>query len=394
MNGGGGAAGRGMASGGANGGMAGGGGAGGGMAGGGASGGAGAGGLAAGGATTTGTGSGGAAGGVTGAGGASTGGRAAGGDGGHASSAGGASRSPFSIAGAVSSGPTASREVSSSVIDVYAIGQGPDFFIQHATVTEGGSSIWDTSALKPPGKPVGQPAVAVHDGRRELVVLSDGAVYYSYNQPDHPWGTWTPLGDGNVTGGVSVCLFDIDRLDVFARGPGPDHLVWHSLVSGTQPWTFWESNAGAPPGGLRGPPVALSRRRFELDLVGQSDADGRLYHTHYDFDLNWTPWTALGDLSDTVEISPALSFADPDILDIWARGPDGQLLRTSFVGSTAPAAAKIKWDAAMTTSTASLMPGSGFYVLPALDQRLNIFIRSAPTSQVVRLLEAPPPTLP
>jgi len=301
----------------------------------------------------------------------------------------GSSQSWWSIAGAVSSAPAATRESSSPVIDVYAIGEGPDFHIKHATVSGSAPSAWDSSVIKPPGKPAGPLAAAVHDGRRELVVISGSTVYYGYEEPNHPWGTWTSLGSGNVTAGVSLCLFDSNRLDVFARGPGPDHLVWHSLVNGTAPWTYWESNAGGPPGGLRGAPAALSRRQLEVDLVGQSDADGRLYHTHYDFDRNWTPWTALGDLTDTVDLSPALSSVDPEGLDIWARGPDGQLLHTSFVGTMAPAAGDVKWESVMVTPSGALTPGYGLSVLPGLDQRLNIFVRSASTNEIIRLIETP-----
>jgi hypothetical protein len=252
------------------------------------------------------------------------------------------------------------------------------------------SSAWDSNLLRPPGRPIGQPAVAVHDGRTELVVLSGRTVYYSYNHPTHPWGTWTSLGDGNVTAGVSTCLFDTDRLDVFARGPAPGHLVWHTVVSGTIPWGSWESNAGAPPGGLRGSPAALSRTLFKLDLVGQSDMDGRLYHTHYDPDVGWTPWLPLGTFADTIEITPSLSAVDPHRLDLWARGSDGRLFHTSFVGDVPPAAANLAWDTTtIVTSAGLLAPGLGLQVLPGLDQRLDVFVRSATEREIMHLFEAP-----
>lgn len=343
---------------------------------------------------TGGTASGGVATGGAASGGMATGGTASGGmgTGGQTPGSGGAGTGGIwmSLGGVATSGPAVVRDTYSPVFDVFALGSEPNALVQHAMVSGVVVSAWDSLPGAPPAQPIGQPAAAVHNGRTELIVLAGKTIYYSYNEPGHPWGFWIPVGDGNLTAGVSACAFLNDRLDVFGRGPAPDYLLWHSEVNVTAPSGVWDSNAGGPPGGLRGAPTALSRLPGSFDVVGQSDADGRLYHCHYDGITYFSSWTALGELSDTITVQASLSSVDADRLDIWARGSDGRLRHTSFAGDVPPSGSTLTWTTPLIDSPDLVLPPAlGLQVIPALDRQLNLFARSAAGSDIVRVFVPP-----
>jgi hypothetical protein len=120
------------------------------------------------------------------------------------------------------------------------------------------------------------------------------------------------------------------RLDVGARGGlerdrkdrrlrrGTDLAIWRRTW--TTSWSPWTSVGGV----ASSAPAVTSRGTGRLDLFARGP-DGQVYRTFND-GAGWSPWSSLGGATTS---APAAVAASANRIDLWARGT-GSSLRHKF----------------------------------------------------------------
>ena len=134
----------------------------------------------------------------------------------------------------------------------------------------------------------------------------------------HVAGIGRSLG-GALTSGPTTTSSGRRQLDVFYRGVDTG-LHWMRTEGG--PWSRPRSLGGQ----LKSAPAAV--RRGDLIEVLAEGMDGLLYVTTFDGN-RWSGWQWVGDALGS---APAACSWEPDRLDVFYRGPGGDLVQRTFAG--------------------------------------------------------------
>ena len=129
---------------------------------------------------------------------------------------------------------------------------------------------------------------------------------------------WTLLG-GASPSRPAIAKVSLTDVAAFVRGTD-NHLWWNSYTGGA--WSGWVSLGGT----TYAAPAAVSWGGGRLDLFIRG-TDNRLWHRWYSG--GWHSWESLGG---TLTSAPTVS-AQPNRLDVFARGAAGQLVHKWWYGS-------------------------------------------------------------
>jgi hypothetical protein len=139
--------------------------------------------------------------------------------------------------------------------------------------------------------------------------------------PVSNWSNWEDLG-GILTSAPAVSSWQVNRLDVFARGQ--NQALWHIYWDGSR-WSNWEDLGGV----LTSAPAAVSWGPNRIDVfgVGQNQA---LWHKYWD-GSRWSDWEDLG--GGPITSGPAAASTGANRLELFARGQQNQLLFRTWNGN-------------------------------------------------------------
>lgn len=167
-----------------------------------------------------------------------------------------------------------------------------------------------------------QPAAASR-GPGDMVVVArgaDGAIYERHIAG----GTWTPWASigGQTMSGPAAAAYG-GAVHVFVVGQ--DAAVYQNVFQNGA-WSGWTSLGG----GASSAPSAISRRGTAiLDLVVRG-TDNAIHQRSFQPGSGWSGWYSLGG---NLASAPSLNSQDPGVLNVFARGADGQLVQRAWNGS-------------------------------------------------------------
>jgi hypothetical protein len=164
---------------------------------------------------------------------------------------------------------------------------------------------------------------AASRGPGDMVVVArgvDGAIYERHLEAG-AWTPWASIG-GATTSGPAAAAYG-DSIQVFVVGT--DNAVYQNVLR-LGSWSGWTSLGGY----ATSAPAAVARRGnnyLDLDVRG---GDNAIYHRSFVPGSGWSPWASLGG---HLTSAPALNSQDPGVLNVWARGTDGQLFQRAWNGT-------------------------------------------------------------
>ena len=164
---------------------------------------------------------------------------------------------------------------------------------------------------------------AASRGPGDMVVVARGAdgAIYERHLAGGAWTPWASIG-GQATSGPAAAAYG-GAIHVFALGP--DSAVWENVLRGGT-WSGWTSLGGYGTSA----PSAIARsgtNYLDLDMRG---GDNTIMHRSYVPGIGWTAWSSLGG---NLTSAPALNSQGTGILNVFARGTNGQLYERSWTGS-------------------------------------------------------------
>jgi hypothetical protein len=164
---------------------------------------------------------------------------------------------------------------------------------------------------------------AASRGPGDMVVVARGAdgAIYERHLAGGAWTPWASLG-GQATSGPAAAAYG-DAIHVFVLGP--DSAVWQNVLRGGS-WSGWISLGGF---GTSAPAATARRGANYLDLDVRG-SDNSIHHRSFVPGSGWSPWSSIGG---NLTSAPALNSQDPGVLNVWARGTDGQLYQRAWTGT-------------------------------------------------------------
>jgi peptidoglycan hydrolase-like amidase len=135
--------------------------------------------------------------------------------------------------------------------------------------------------------------------------------------------------DGTLTAGPAAVAArgPWGAIDVFVRGT--DGGIWSTTQSAGS-WSLWKP-LGAPPGGTKDEPAAVSWAHNRIDLFVRG-ADDRLWQRFtLDAGATWSPWLQPVGTSGVLAAGPDVTSRAPGSLDVVVTGSDG-LVYQRFYG--------------------------------------------------------------
>lgn len=164
---------------------------------------------------------------------------------------------------------------------------------------------------------------AASRGPGDMVVVArgaDGAVYERHVAAGR-WTPWASIG-GQVISGPAAAAYG-DAVHVFAVGV--DGAVHQNVLRGGA-WSGWSSLGGV----ASSAPAAVSRRGTHLLDLAVRGTDNAIHHRAFQPGSGWSAW---GSLGGNLTSAPALNSQEPGVLNVWARGTDGQLYQRAWTGT-------------------------------------------------------------
>ena len=155
------------------------------------------------------------------------------------------------------------------------------------------------------------------DGRLELFLIGDGAVWHRWQQePAHgPWHDWhslegPPGRTGSTTVAPTVGRNQDGRLELFSVREGELWHIWQT--SPNNGWSGWRSLEQPDGGQLSDPAVARDREGRLVVLA--TTGDGGLWHRRQQEAGRgpWEPWTPLESPENASHIGRPVVRADPE----------------------------------------------------------------------------------
>ena len=139
--------------------------------------------------------------------------------------------------------------------------------------------------------------------------------------PSSDWSQWEDLG-GVLTSAPTVASWQINRLDVFARGQ--NQALWHKYWDGSR-WSEWEDLGGV----LTSAPAAVSwgPNRIDVFAKGQNQT---LWHKYWN-GAKWSNWEDLG--GGNIQSGPAAASTGINRLEVFAQGARNDLIFRTWNGS-------------------------------------------------------------
>jgi hypothetical protein len=149
---------------------------------------------------------------------------------------------------------------------------------------------------------------------------ADGAIYERHLAAG-AWTPWASIG-GQVSSGPAAAAYG-DAIHVFALGS--DSAVWQNVLRGGS-WSGWVSLGGA---GTSAPAATARRGTNYLDLDVRG-TDNAIHHRSFVPGSGWSAWSSIGG---NLTSAPSLNSQEPGVLNVWARGTDGQLHQKAWTGT-------------------------------------------------------------
>jgi hypothetical protein len=164
---------------------------------------------------------------------------------------------------------------------------------------------------------------AASRGPGDMVVLARGTdgTIYERHVAGGAWSPWASIGGEAASGPAAAAYGDAIHAFVVAT----DGAIWQNVLRAGS-WSGWTSLGG----GGTSAPAAISRRGtnyLDLDVRG---TDNTIFHRSFVPGSGWSPWSSLGG---NLTSAPALNSQDPGVLNVWARGTDGQLYQRAWTGT-------------------------------------------------------------
>ncbi len=271
---------------------------------------------------------------------------------------------------------------------VTAIARNLNHFDLFVTGTDGQiySTYWDAasswaggwfevpgSGAANPGSPV--TVVARNPDHLDLFVTgTDGQIYSTYWDAAGGWaGGWFVVPGGptaNLGSLVTVIARNPDHLDLFVTGTdGQIHSTYWDAASGwaSGGWFYVPGGLGVIPGS---PVTVVARNPDQLDLF-VTRSDGQIYSTSWDAANGWAyEWFSVpGGATASLRSLVTVIARNPDHLDVFVTGTDGQIYSTS-------------WDAASNWAggwfdvpgSLGVNPGSPVSVVARNPDHLDLFV--------------------
>jgi hypothetical protein len=198
-----------------------------------------------------------------------------------------------------------------------------------------------------PGSPV--TAIARNPNHLDLFVTgTDGQIYSTYWDAATGWaGGWFDIpggGAANPGSPVTVVARNPDHLDLFVTGT--DGQIYSTSWDAASNWAGdWFGVPGGAATSLGSLVTVIARNPDHLDLF-VTGTDGQIYSTYWDTAGGWAGgWFGVpGSLAANPGSPVTVVARNPDHLDLFVTGTDGQIYSTS-------------WDAASSW-------GTGWFVVP------------------------------
>jgi hypothetical protein len=163
---------------------------------------------------------------------------------------------------------------------------------------------------------------AASRGVGDIVLLARGAdgAIYERHIVGGAWTAWSSIG-GLASSGPAAAAYG-GAIHVFIVGT--DLAVYENALRDGQ-WSGWASLGGI----ATSAPAAISRLGTNyLDLAVRG-ADNAIHLRTFQPGSGWSNWASLGG---NLTSAPALNSQDPTVLNVWARGADGQLFQRAWTG--------------------------------------------------------------
>ncbi len=158
-------------------------------------------------------------------------------------------------------------------------------------------------------------------GDMTVLVRGAGGAIYERHLAGGAWTPWASLG-GETSSGPALAAYEGD---LHAFVVGADLAVYENVLKGRD-WSGWRSLGGV----ASSAPAAVARLGTPyLDLAVRG-TDNAIHHKAYVPGSGWTGWANLGG---NLTSAPSLNSQDPGVLNVWARGADGQLVQKAWDGS-------------------------------------------------------------
>jgi hypothetical protein len=200
---------------------------------------------------------------------------------------------------------------------------------------------------------------AASRGPGDMVVLArgDNGAIYERHLAGGAWTHWRSIG-GQTTSGPTAAAYG-DAIHAFVVGM--DFAVYENVLRHGS-WSGWTSLGGV----ASSAPSAIARRGTNLLDLTVKGSDNAIHHRVFQPGAGWSPWASIaGGLTS----APALNSQQSGVLNVFARGTDGQLWQRSWTG-----AAWTEW-----------MPlGGGIIGAPSVvsrrENQLDLFVRGTDRS--------------
>jgi lysozyme len=197
----------------------------------------------------------------------------------------------------------------------------------------GGSSGWGTFQSFGTSDLVQLTTAITSDGRAEVFGLGpDGAIWQkAWNSTTGAWSGWVSLGGSFVTGAGAV-TWGNGTVEIFATDSSG--AVWHawSDSSGSANWATF-AQLGGP--AMATQPVGV---RWNDGMDGHAEVyargtDDQLYHSDFSYTDGWPELSVL-NAGTTIAGQPS-AIMNPTTAgpEVFARSPDGTVLRTAWNGT-------------------------------------------------------------
>jgi hypothetical protein len=207
-------------------------------------------------------------------------------------------------------------------LDVFWRGSGDDAAIYTRS--------WDTSAWSAVfglGGATSSGSAAVAPASRRLDVYARGVdnQVWLRRYDGTAWSQWSALGGLTYASPAASLRRGTSIVDVFIRSR--DDTILHRYRNGST-WSSGWASIGAPPGGARSAPAALSNSSGRIDVFVRG-ADSAIWRRSWT--TSWGPWTSLGG---TATSAPAVASRGTNRVDLFVRGAAGDVQHRSYNGSS------------------------------------------------------------
>ena len=159
-------------------------------------------------------------------------------------------------------------------------------------------------------------------GPGDMVVVARGAdgAIYERHLSGGAWTPWASLGGASASGPAAAAHGG--AIHVFTVGT--DLAVYENVLRDGA-WSGWVSLGGQ----ATSAPAAVSRRGTNVLDLAVRGTDNAMHHRYFQQGSGWSGW---GSVGGNLTSAPALNSQEPNVLNTWHRGTDGQLVQRYWKG--------------------------------------------------------------